>query len=161
MISSIGDIDPKKVVIVRAKAKIPVGELVEKARKVAGRWHALQLFSVDAVMSREHLLWAYANALNAEKEKLEIAATLSLEVLLFAAMSKQISDSIAKAGAKEGQDIVVFAENTKIFSLIAMYLEDIKPFDCTPSQSEKAAHSFGLPGYNLDSLKAAMALSRL
>jgi tRNA threonylcarbamoyladenosine modification (KEOPS) complex Cgi121 subunit len=161
VILSISDIDPDKLVIVKCRPAIQFDRLLAETKRIAGRWHALQLFSADSIMSREHLAWAYANALNVVMEKSEIASTLSLEVLLFAAMSKQIDESISKVGAIEGKDIVAFAENKKIFGLISKYLKDIKEFCPAGSDSDSAAHKLGLAKYDVGLMKSAMTLSRI
>ena len=89
-----------------------------------------------------HLFAAYTNALLSFNSHSNKAKTLSMEMLLFAAMTDQIGAAIKNMGAKEGSKIVVFANGKRGFNLVKEALEDIKDF--RPSAQAHAKSSGGI-----------------
>ena len=108
---------------------------VDKANNTKG--DVVQAFNYGNVIDKMHLFAAYTNALLSFNSHSNKAKTLSMEMLLFAAMTDQIGAAIKNMGAKEGSKIVVFANGKRGFNLVKEALEDIKDFRQARSTREK------------------------
>ena len=153
--------DPKGVVIVEASLSVPLAKLFEEIKKLNGRSSVLQVFDADSIVSKEHLLCAYINSCRTFEEKTNIASTLGLEMLLFAAMSRQITESLKRVGAVDGKRVVVFTNNPKGLDRISGYLGGVRDFSPTRRTSLIAAKRLGIRGTDSKSVISAVALSRI
>lgn len=137
-------------------------DVLKAASKCKG---TVQLLEPSMVISRKHLLGAYLNARLSFKEHTNIAKSMAMEMLLFASMRKQIKDAIPVIGAKDPQNFVAFADNTKSFNHIATLLTDIREFKPATTESIKTAKNYSIDARNakeLDTLVLQkMAVARI
>lgn len=128
-------------------------KLVEELRE-ACKPAETQLLRAEHILNPEHVYFAVFYALEAFKQKANIARTLNLEILLKAAAEDQIREALSKIGLKKGrQDIVALtlAENQEeaekaartITERLAGHLSPdiLKP---TPSKLESIARLFDI-----------------
>ena len=78
----------------------------------------MQLFDEKAIACREHLEFAYLNAVKIQQRGESRSKSLSMEMLLCAARTSQIGDAIKKAGAKTGKTFIVFSDSNKAYAKI-------------------------------------------
>jgi tRNA threonylcarbamoyladenosine modification (KEOPS) complex Cgi121 subunit len=154
-------LNPRGFVIVEARLSIPLSKLLADIKKNIGRGSVLQVFSASSIISREHLLCAYINACMSFEEKTNIASTVGLEMLLFAAMSRQIEESLRRVGAVDGERIVVFADSPKVLNSVKGCLKGAKRFSPSRKASLIAAKRLGLREIDSKSVISAVALSRV
>lgn len=148
--------------IKEASTKLSIDQLLEEIKKVASRKVALQIFDPDSVINKVHLIGAYINATVAFKNHSNKANNLSLEMLLFAAMTNQINVAIEKVGAKSSSKILVFSNDKKSFRKISKFLTNVKDFNRKKAQSIAIAQKFGINQENIDALLLqSITLSRL
>ncbi len=121
----------------------------------------LQLFDYDAVINEDHLIAAYMNAVNAFDEKSNIAKSIGMETMLFAAMTKQIGEAINMLGAKEGRPFVVFSNSAELYRRTAQMLIDIKDFEPNEKAQKSVALKYGIKGDMKIGMLEKMACSRL
>lgn len=112
-----------------SSSKLSIDELLEKASDADG---VVQLFDERAIACREQLDFAYINAVKIHERGESRSKSLSMEMLLCAAMTSQIGDAIKKVGAKAGKPFIVFSDNDKAYSKISGYL--IKPVEFSPGK---------------------------
>ncbi|MEM3827544.1 MAG: KEOPS complex subunit Cgi121 [Candidatus Micrarchaeaceae archaeon] len=155
----------QKAVIKRASATVSIGMLVEEARTKYrdGKKGFVQFFDVSAIISRMHMLGAYANALSAFKEKSNASSSVQMEMLLFAAMTRQIGDAVKIAGAKTNEDFLLFATSDKAYRTIADKIKKSEEPVFTRKEGIRNAQRYGInPSKDLDAaVLNAMALSGL
>lgn len=136
-------IEFKDLVIKRASSKKDIDELLDMVRSSNDRKSVVQIFDSRRIAGRMHLIGAYANALIAFNNKTNRTKSKAMEMLLFAAMTDQIEDAIAFAGAKSSSDFVVFANRKGALSKLRA-IELDKDFNPTIQSLRKAAEAAGI-----------------
>ncbi len=102
----------------------------------------IQIFNTDSVISRVHLLGAYADAAMAFKEKRNVSSTVAVEMLLYAAMTRQIGDAIKMMGAKSNRSFVLFASSQAALSKLKDTIKIQGDFNPTQTKSLEVAKRF-------------------
>lgn len=91
--------------------RVRVGDpaaFVERLRSAAsGLGLDVQAFDADMVFGRDHIASALEHARRAFERGTNVASSLMMEVLVYAAGERQISTALDKMGVKEGKDGVV------------------------------------------------------
>jgi len=164
MIKLFPQIDATKFIIKQASSKLGSDELFKEINIInRTKGVAVQVFDYDRVASKIHLMGAYLNALSAFRSHTNKTKSLSMEMLLFAAMTDQITMAIDEVGAKKDSKLIVFSNGKKAFSRIRPLLKDIREFNSTRQHARKALEKFGIKDIK-DSdrmLLQKMAVSRL
>ena len=124
----------------------------------AGR-HFIQFIDYDSAISRDHLYAACINASVAFSEGTNIARSIGMEVLLFIAMTKQISEAIRIAGAKEGRRFIILCDDEGLYKPLERSIPNAKDF-FTNKNASSIASSYGVSG-STASIMEKMAASRL
>ncbi len=119
--------------IVVASSKLDVDRLLDKLPRSG----CIQLFDEGSIACREHLEFAYLNAVKIHERGESRSKSLAMEMLLCAAMTSQIGDAVKRFGAKSGKPFVVFSDSKKDYSQIAEYL--IRPIEFNIEKKEKEA----------------------
>ncbi|MFO8109933.1 MAG: KEOPS complex subunit Cgi121 [Thermoplasmata archaeon] len=100
--------------IVWAEIPEPLGseELFKKIEKYrAERGVFVQVFDPSVVLSDEHLQWALTKAKECFEHGVNLADSLEIEVLLWAAGERQIKDALVKMGLSDlSKDAVILME---------------------------------------------------
>jgi tRNA threonylcarbamoyladenosine modification (KEOPS) complex Cgi121 subunit len=140
-----------------ASSKLSVNQLLDKIPVDV----CVQLFDEQAIACREHLTFAYINAVKIHERKEARSKSLAMEMLLCAARTSQIGDAIKKAGAKDGKQFIVFADSEKSYSKLSQYL--IKPVDFKPTAKEVEARlkRIGIKTGKVDDLIQEIALGAM
>lgn len=115
-----------KHVIMVSTSKLGVEELLGKLGGVGG---VIQFFDERAIACREHLEFAYTNAVRMHDRGEGRSKSLSMEMLLCAAMTSQIGDAIRKVGAKAERPFIVFSDSRKAYSRISEFPLNPVEFD--------------------------------
>lgn len=132
-------------VIKLAHSKYSIDDLLERLSATnKSNKNSIQLFDPSAVISRNHLIGAYADALMAFSEKRNVSSTVAVEMMLYAAMTRQIRDAIGIMGAKSSKGFVVFSDSRSAYSRLKDLLKNEKEFNPTMSESLRAAKRFGI-----------------
>ena len=145
MIKLFSQIDTSKFIMKQAGSKLGVEELLDRINTInKTKGVAVQVFDYGGVASRTHLMGAYLNALSAFRNRTNRTKGLPMEMLLFAAMTDQITAAISALGAKKGSKLVVFSNSSKAFGKIKPVLKDIKEFRPTRQHANRALKKFGI-----------------
>ncbi|MCL5412727.1 MAG: hypothetical protein M1474_03755 [Candidatus Marsarchaeota archaeon] len=137
-----------------AKALAAIGERNKRARMA-------QLLDYGSVVSETHLRGAYLNALVAFEERTNIARTLAMETLLFAAMTRQISVAVERLGAKPGRMLVLMCSDRRTYDWCARLLGGCSAFRTTGTHERAAARALGVAGIGAEAVLGAMSMARL
>ena len=119
-----------------------------------------QIFDPKRVISRTHLIGAYLNALYSFSERRNIAKNASTEMLLFAAMTRKITDAITLIGAKSSSDFILFCSDLAVSKKVAGLLSPSREFRPAKPRSSSASHFIGIENDD-EAVLQRMALSRL
>jgi tRNA threonylcarbamoyladenosine modification (KEOPS) complex Cgi121 subunit len=140
-----------------ASSKLSVNQLLDKIPDEL----CVQLFDEQAIACREHLIFAYINAVKIHERKEQRSKSLAMEMLLCAARTSQISDAIKKAGAKDGKPFIVFADTEESYGRVSGHL--IKPVDFKPAAKEVEARlkRIGIKTGKVDDLVQEIALNAM
>ncbi len=104
----------------------------------------VQIFNQHTVISRAHLLGAYVNAKMAFKEKRNVSSSIAVEMLLYAAMTRQIGDAIKMMGAKSNKGFVLFASSQAALSKLKDKIKIGGDFNPSKAKSLEIAKKFGI-----------------
>jgi len=123
----------------------------------------VQVFDPKRIINRAHVFGAYIDSVESFKEKTNITKSRSLEMLLFVAMTNQISDAIKTAGAKTSKEFVLFANSREAFNGVKHLLKSTKDFSRNKKEQQPIASKFGIYAKeDLDKfILQKMAVSRL
>jgi tRNA threonylcarbamoyladenosine modification (KEOPS) complex Cgi121 subunit len=140
--------------VVVASSKLEVDALLDRIIGV----DCIQIFDERAIACREHLDFAYLNAVKIHERGESRSKSLAMEMLLCAAMTSQIGDAIKMVGAKSGRPFIVFADSEKAYSKISGCL--IKPVEFNVEKKEKEARvrRLGIPSGKVEDLLQEIAL---
>lgn len=144
-------------------SRVPLDELLKKISKINKKTnHTVQIFDPNYVISKLHLAASYKNSIKAFRSKANISNSISMEMMLFAAMTRQINGAIKKLGAKSNKRFALFANSNKAYSMIKDSV-DSKEFKISKKDSERIARKFGINQKdNIDLfMLQKMAISRL
>ena len=142
--------DASGVVIKTVSLSMEIGDFLNLAKKSGGRGEVVQLFDPDAIIGRGHILYAYLNSLLAFREGSNRSKSVGLEMLLFAAMTRQISEAIKRVGAKTKDDVLLFATRSS-YTYVKKYTRREEEFRPTKRHRAEAAARLGvLTGTRLD-----------
>ncbi len=150
----------RMVVILKASSHLDITELHSAIQKKVGTHGVAQIFDPKCVISRTHLIGAYLNALYSFGERRNIAKNASTEMLLFAAMTRKITDAITLIGAKSSSDFILFCSDQAVFKKMAGLLTSSKEFRPAKPRSSSASHFIGIENDD-EAVLQRMALSRL
>jgi tRNA threonylcarbamoyladenosine modification (KEOPS) complex Cgi121 subunit len=142
----------KRPVIKVCTPTVGIDALLEKTK---GR-DVVNFFDYGAVVSQEHLLFAYANAMANTSNKTARARSTSVEMLLCAALTSQIGDAIKRVGAKGGKRMVVFCDTEAAFGRISEKLSKIGEFRPSAAHTKAALRALGVG--DMDALLSEMAV---
>ncbi len=141
-------------VLVVSSSKLSINELLDKISSKDG---VVQLFDEKAIACKEHLDFAYLNAVKIQQRGESRTKSVAMEMLLCAAMTSQIGDAIEKAGAKSGRPFIVFSDSKKAYAKISKYL--VKPVEFNPGREVKARLiRIGIKSGNVEDLIQEIAL---
>lgn len=156
-------INARAAIVKSARAKCSIDELLGRAARSGGGNHFVQLFDADSIIDTTHVLAAYVNAVGTFYEHTNIAKTCAMEMMLFAAMTTQISDAIMMVGAKDRDRLVVFATDNTALGSISGLMFNMRDFAPTEGHAKAAAMKFGIiaKGGRDALIMQEMALSRL
>jgi tRNA threonylcarbamoyladenosine modification (KEOPS) complex Cgi121 subunit len=157
------EINLNGIAIRSCSSRIAPAELIEKLKKYRGRNLAVQLFDYGSTINRTHILGAYLNAILAFKNNKNISNSISMEMLLFASMTRQISEAIGKIGIRSNDSFVFFSNSRPAYADFKKLLEKDCEFKTTKSHEAAAAKKFGI-ATDTDYSKAVlqeMAVTRL
>lgn len=146
-----------KQLILVSSSKLSVNDLLDKIPKEA----CVQLFEAKAIACREHLEFAYLNALKLLERKEAKSKSLSMELLLCAAMTSQIGDAIKLVGAKSNKRFVVFADNKRAFEHLSQYLEGTAEFKPSKGETEARIKRLGIKSGTVQDLIQEIALKSM
>jgi len=138
-----------------SSSKLGVNELLYKISDMDG---VIQLFDERAIACREHLDFAYLNAVKIKERGESRSKSLSMEMLLCAAMTSQIGDAIKRAGAKSGKPFIVFSDSRKAYSKISQYLLKPVEFDLEKKEKEARVRRLGIASGKVEDLIQEIAL---
>jgi tRNA threonylcarbamoyladenosine modification (KEOPS) complex Cgi121 subunit len=131
-------------IIKEATPKTSLNGIIERLSMLNGLKNVIQVFDADYIINRSHLAGAYIDAELAFKSGSNISKSIATEMLLFAAMTKQISVAIKKAGAKPGKNLVVFANSPAAYNKIKPLLVNAKDFKRGKSEILSKARGLGI-----------------
>ncbi len=134
----------KGVVIKLAASGEPLDILLLKIGKMNSGRSTIQVFDPSSIINKMHLIGAYMNAVEAFKNKSNISKSLGLEMMLFAAMTRQISDAIKIVGAKNSREFVLFASSAATYNKVKPLIKSGKDFKPSKSSEAKTAKKFGI-----------------
>ncbi len=161
------NVKPQSLIIKRASGigtLQSVTDAIADMRKSYGN-HVIQIFDPKAIVSRDHLLASYLNARVSFSEKSNRASSLSVEMLLFAAMTRQISAAIKTVGAKTNNDFVLFTDSKSAYGKLRKNLSRVSEFEPTAKESGAASRRLGIRAKGYESLDSVLlqkiALSKL
>jgi tRNA threonylcarbamoyladenosine modification (KEOPS) complex Cgi121 subunit len=145
MIELLSDMSLKKLIIKEARPKTAFADLFDRMNAInKTKVNTLQAFDYESIASRTHLLGAYINAMAAFASHSNKAKSMSMEMLLFAAMTDQIGVAIGTMGARGDSKIIIFTNSKKALDGVKDLLTDIKDFDPTPQHARKALMKLGI-----------------
>lgn len=132
------------VIIKTASSALTLDQLMKEIGKTNRKNAFVQILDPKKIVNKTHLLGAYINAIAAIKNKSNISDNHAIEMLLFAAMSRQISDAITKVGAKSTKRFVVFASSNPAYAKINKFLKEEKDFNPNVAEQTKIAKGYGI-----------------
>lgn len=134
----------KNVIIKIASSTTSIDQLINKIGKVNDKKNVVQLFDPKKVVNKTHLLGAYVNTLASFRDKSNISNNMAIEMLLFVAMTRQISDAIIKVGAKSDKRFIIFANSKGAYLKLKKFLKDEMVFDPSIANQAKIARELGI-----------------
>jgi len=108
-------------------SKVANLDLLMKTLKEKGSC-VVQVFNADLIAGWEHLFFAAFNALKAFESKRNISKTLSMEILLYASMQRQISNALKLIGVRPDLSRVAVIILSDLESRLRECLEKIEDF---------------------------------
>ncbi len=156
------DLNASGIVIKTATSDANVDEVLEFVELGNSKGKLFQVFSYDSVISETHLKAAYVNTLLAFEDKSNIASRPHIEVLLFAAMTKQIGDAIRAVGIKSTKRFVALSDNAESMRRFGSVAK-LSRFSIDQEHSMEASRRLGFSGSVPDehAILTRMAQSRL
>jgi len=120
-----------------------VGDLMKALAKLrSARRCFVQAFDPAAIVSKRHLLLAYENARLAFAEKMNIAERMEAEVLARAAGTRRIDEAIARVGAKDARNVLMFWDAEGMGLVRELGAKKLKP--TFVAEEKEVAKIFGI-----------------
>jgi tRNA threonylcarbamoyladenosine modification (KEOPS) complex Cgi121 subunit len=146
-----------KFIIKLAASELTIPELIKRSDGIHG---VIQFFDPSAIISPNHLEYAYLNAVYAFKGGTSTSKGLRIEMLLYAALTRQIGDAIKIVGAKSEKEILVFASDEMAFNCVKKFLKKIQEFKPDRNHASAASKLYGFKTVPKDmSLRQWIAIS--
>jgi tRNA threonylcarbamoyladenosine modification (KEOPS) complex Cgi121 subunit len=147
----------------RASSTLPIKELLNRVKEItSGGRYVLQVFEPEAIINKMHLVSAYLNAILAFGAKSNISNSVAVEMMLYAALTRQITEAIGSVGVKSEKDMVVFADSKESYAKIKDYLSKDSDFVPTGAHMKKAAKALKITSCLDDlSIMQEVAIARL
>jgi tRNA threonylcarbamoyladenosine modification (KEOPS) complex Cgi121 subunit len=146
-----------KFIIKLAYSELSIPELIKRSDGIRG---VIQFFDPSAIISPNHLEYAYLNAVYAFKGGTSTSKGLRIEMLLYAALTRQIGDAIKIAGAKSQKEILVFASDERAFRGVERFLKKTREFKPDRDHASSASRLYGFKAIPKDmSLRQWIAIS--
>ncbi len=157
------DIGAENLIIRSCSSALGISQLVRILSKHQSKRVAIQLFDYGSIANRTHLVGAYINARLAVSGCRNMSKSLSMEMLLFAAMTKQITEAIERVGAKSPKRFVLFSNDVSAYREIKKYMKSDTEFKATRKHEISAVSRLGVKpnGSVSEALLQAMAVARL
>jgi tRNA threonylcarbamoyladenosine modification (KEOPS) complex Cgi121 subunit len=144
-----------------ASSKAGIDELLRFVEEANKGKTVFQLFDYGNVINDNHLHAAYLNTLLSFHDGTNIASKSYIEMLLFVAMTKQISEAITIAGIKSPKSFVVFSNSRDALHRFGR-IAKLARFGATRLHARKAAKRFGIGTGSINQgILMRMAVSRL
>jgi tRNA threonylcarbamoyladenosine modification (KEOPS) complex Cgi121 subunit len=137
-----------------ASSKLSIEELLDRCPKES----CIQLFDEGAIACREHLAFAYLNAVRIRERGDARSKSMAMELLLCAAMTSQIGDAIRRVGAKSSRRFIVFADSKRSYGRISKYLENASDFGLKKKEKEARVRRLGIASGKVEDLIQEIAL---
>lgn len=159
--------NPHTLIIKKASCAEPLQDLIENISRIrkSDKKCVLQVFDPRAIATREHLIASYIEAKISFSEKTARAGDPSMEMLLFAAMTRQISAAIKIAGAKNSEEFILFTDSKPAFERLRSMLTSETEFNPSEKDALAVARRLGIKVGRFasltDFLLERIALSRL
>ncbi len=131
----------KNVLLMRAYSALPFEEIYAKVKKLN---FCIQLFDPNAILSRVHVLAAYANALEDFESKRNVGKTVAMETLMYVAFTYQIDDAIRIAGAKSPKNFLIFYDKEAEKGINALKGIRLERYVQTNAEHASALKLFGI-----------------
>ena len=132
-------------IIKEASSKFRIDELLKITSEInSTKGSTVQIFYPDMVIDEIHLAGAYMNAVAAFKSHANISKGVATEMMLFAAMTRQINDAIKLVGAKSNKKFVLFASNRSAYNKAKRVLDKAKEYKASNAHSIATAKKFGI-----------------
>ena len=142
---------------------MPIKQLLIRVKEINSKGGCvIQVFEPEKVVNRTHLVAAYLNALLAFSSKSNVANSVAVEMVLYAALTRQISDAIKTMGARSTKEMVIFADSKATYARIKPLLSKDSDFSPSKAHMERAAKLLGIKVDLGDlSIMQEIAVSRL
>ena len=145
MIKQLSSIKVENLILKEARPNTNIAELFDGMNKInKTKGNLVQAFNYKNVINKNHLFAAYINAIMAFDSHSNKAKSLSMEMLLFAAMTDQIGVAIETIGARENSKIILFANGKGAFDKIKSSLKEVKDFKPSDQHTRSALKKFGI-----------------
>lgn len=131
----------ENAVILLVSSDLEIKDLIKKSDASRG---VIQFFDPDSILSEKHVIGSYLNALSAFESGTNVSKSMSVEMLLFAALTRQITAAIDAVGAKSNNRFLVFADGKNTLKSIRPYLKNETAFNPGKKHRETAAKKLGL-----------------
>lgn len=139
----IDGLDAAGVIIRVVSLKVSLEEFLAIARSLSAGGEVVQLFDPDSIIDKNHVVAAYLNSVVAFRDGVNRSKSPDTEMLLFAAMTKQISDAVRLVGAKTGEMALLFATK-RSYARIMKYIRRERMFVVSKRHKIEAAAKFGI-----------------
>ncbi len=128
--------------IMRGSARMTLTQLLAEVESANAKGSVVQIFDPQKTINALHLNAAYAHMRLSFKNRTNTSGKPNVEMLLFAAMTRQIGAAIRLIGAKDSSDFIVFASDTK--ALRKFKSIKLSQFRENGRHTAKAAAAFGI-----------------
>ena len=142
-----------------ASSKNDLKELLPVLNSACSGLSFCQVFDPLAIIDEAHLQLAYLNAKAAFEEDRNMSKSMQIEMLLFAAMTRQINEAIRIAGAKSSKKMLLFCSDKKTFDKIKPNFYAFEEFRPSPAHSKSAMAALGIK--SKEQMSNAIALTGL
>lgn len=115
-------------------------------RRAYTRGEIVQAFNPSSIVNRNHVLGACLNALISFREHTNVSRSVGTELLLFAAMTKQIGDAIKIVGARDKNHVLLLASK-RGYVHMKRYIAGEKEFEVSRMHEIRAARLLGIRGF--------------
>ena len=149
MLYDISSILDKGIVVKKCRPRYGIGATIEKLKRANG---VVQIFDASSIISVEHIILAYANAVLSFMERRNRSKSIGMEMMCYAALTMQIDKAIEICGA-HSNDIVLFADGKDAYKSVKRlftHISDLK------EANKKAYKKLGVK--SIEELAEKMAL---